>query len=253
MDQQVLDLVYQNLAEVYGFPWNLLKQGRISHFSSDSNNAVWTPHGGVVACVDEALAHDIAEAVSQHVGDDYAALFWKLHATLKRHLPAGYDLREAYALEQIKDRTPGQPIAVCNLNVYLHCDTAPQTTSEMRDRIEVLRPADVWPDCEIAYDHIFAIREGGVLASRAWNRPSRIGEHRFHAFGAYTRREHQGKGLAKVVTAALLEHVVSEGGIALWSVLATNIPSLRLARSLGFVEDSWHFNWEVEEGRVVPE
>ena len=70
MDQQVLDVVYQDLAGHYGFPWDLLKQGRISHFSWDSNNAIWTPHGGVVACLGEALAHDIAETVSQHVGED---------------------------------------------------------------------------------------------------------------------------------------------------------------------------------------
>ena len=66
-----------------------------------------------------------------------------------------------------------------------------------------------------------------------------VGGHRFHAVGVGTHPDHRGKGLGKAVVSALVEHVVSEGGIALWNCDSENAASLALARSVGFVEHLW--------------
>jgi hypothetical protein len=57
-------------------------------------------------------------------------------------------------------------------------------------------------------------------------------------------RMDSGSRLEKAVVSALVEHIISEGGIALWSANAKNIDSRRLAHSVAFVEDIRKFGWK---------
>ena len=105
----------------------------------------------------------------------------------------------------------------------------------------MLSPSDVWPDEDNSpIEHVFAIRAGSDIIARATNTPQlEVDGHRFHAVGVGTHPDHQGKGLGTAVVSALVEHVIAEGGIALWNCDATNAASLALARSVGFVEHLW--------------
>jgi GNAT superfamily N-acetyltransferase len=47
---------------------------------------------------------------------------------------------------------------------------------------------------------------------------------------------HRGKGRARIVATALLDHAIERGWSPLWETTEDNLPSRRLARSLGFVE-----------------
>jgi len=89
---------------------------------------------------------------------------------------------------------------------------------------------------------------GSVIAAHAWNIPGlKADDRRLHAIGVYVRQEHRGRGLGKAVVSALLEHIASEGGVALWSADVTNPASLRLAAAVGFVDHVFKFSWEVGE------
>lgn len=224
----------------------------IRHFPSDLNRAILTAEGGIVACQDAALATAIAETVATRADDDYAALLSQLQATLQRHLGPACNVYVAYALEQIADRDPGLPAAVCNLNILLYCDTPKPVESELKARVEMLRPGDI-PDQHFLpeAEHVCAVREGEVIASTAWNLPRlEVEDRRFHALGVWTRRPYWSRGFGKAVVSVLVEHIASERGIPLWSTEAQNVGSLRLARSVGFLEHMWAFSWEVREGHA---
>ena len=85
-------------------------------------------------------------------------------------------------------------------------------------------------------EHVLAIKRGPLVASWVSNIPHlKIHDHWIHSLRVETRPEFRRQGLGKAVVSALLEHIAEEDGSALWVCKATNIPSLSLALSLGFV------------------
>lgn len=231
-------------------PAGALPRGNIMHFPSNLNRAILTAEGGVVACSDANLAADIARTISERVGDDYVALLSQLQAALKQSLPARGNVYVAHSLEQIADRDPGLPAAVCNLYVFLYCDTPTPAKSEIRDAVEMLRPSDVHDQHFLPItEHVCAIRVGSVVAATAWNLPRlKVDDRRFHALGVWTRKPYWGKGFGKAVVSVLVEHIASEHGISGWSWDdVRNVASAKIAHSVGFVEHMWEFKWEVRQ------
>ena len=201
MDPHYLSALNRDLERHWGFPPGVLDQSSITHFRSDRNMAVWTMQGGVVACEDPQTAARV--------------ICW---------------------IERGRDE--GEPVPG-SLDVGLYCCTVPQP--DRRYQVEVISPSDVWPDEDNSiFEHVFAISDGSEIVSRAMNRPDlEVDGRRFHAVGVGTHPDYRGKGLGKAVVSALVEHIVSEGGIALWNSDSENTVSLALARSVGFIEHLW--------------
>ena len=251
-----LRAVARNTEECYGLPRGILgdtpagalPRGNIIHFPSNLNRAILTAEGGVVACSDANLAAAIARTISQRVGDDYVALLSKLQAALKQSLKC--NVYVDYSLERIAHRDAGLPAAVCSLGVFLYCDKPRPVATELRERVEMLRPSDV-PDQHFLpiTEHVCAIRLGSLVAATAWNLPrTKVDERRFHALGVWTRKPYWGRGFGKAVVSALVEHIASEHGIPLWSWPdVENLASGKIAHSVGFVEHMWVFSWELRK------
>jgi ribosomal protein S18 acetylase RimI-like enzyme len=222
--------IEEDLERHYGFPPGALRQGRITHWPSDLRMAVWTAEGGVVACRDADLARTVARVIDEHEGDDRAALLSDLQ------------------------RAAGETVASASCSLYAFpywCAPRTQEQTAMSATVEVIHPDDFWPDGDYpeGFEHVFAVREGSEVIAHAVNRRSlNAGGYRFHAIGVAVQRAHRRRGLGKVVVAALLEHIASEGGVALWSADVTNLASVRLARSVGFVDHVFKFSWEIGEG-----
>ncbi|KPJ63932.1 hypothetical protein AMK68_02745, partial [candidate division KD3-62 bacterium DG_56] len=81
--ESVLD---QDLERHWGLPAGVFAQGSLTHLPADHNIAAWTAEGGVVACQDDQLAASIAAMITEHEGDDHAALFARLEETVRRTL-----------------------------------------------------------------------------------------------------------------------------------------------------------------------
>jgi ribosomal protein S18 acetylase RimI-like enzyme len=225
--EQIQGIQRKIIERHYSLPSGVLSQGQIAHFVADLNLALWTDAGGIVACSDENLAASIAEVIAGHEGEDYAALLSKLQEILSRSLPA----------------------ASCKLCLYFYCCSAPTLlNNDLRSSIEMLRPDDSkeYGRTPVPHkgEHSFVIRDGSVIVAHAWNVPrDKVDNLQFHAVGVGTHPDYRRRGLGKAVVSALIEHIISEGGVALWSANAKNIASRRLARSVGFVEDIRHFSW----------
>jgi len=227
-----------------GFPEGALSQGRVQHLPSEEKRAVWTPDGGVVACTETTLAVRIAAVIAGHQGKWSEIVFSALREAL------GPGLAEASSLD-----------------VLLYCSTASiALRNEWWDPVEMLEPGtEGLPQLHEA-EHVFVIKDSRLVEpepgsasqsssstsrlppAMAWNRPSLLAEGiQFHAVEVGTRPDYRKRGLGKAVVSALLDHIASEGGVALWNYDVLNFPSLRLARSVGFVEYLWKFDWNVSE------
>jgi len=208
------------MEQIDSLPRGVLSQGRITHFPSDANTALWTDGGGVVACSDENLAASIVQLIVEHEGEDYMVLLSKLQEMLSKSL---------------------------KLYLYFYCCSSPVLPNDdLRKSVEMLHPDDLKEYNLIApnKEHVFAIRDGSVVVSHASNTPrDKVDNFRCHTVGVGTHPDYRRRGLGKAVVSALVEHVISEGGIVLWSANAKNIPSRRLACSVGFVEYIRHFSW----------
>lgn len=51
----------------------------------------------------------------------------------------------------------------------------------------------------------------------------------------FTRREHRGKGYGKMTASAATQDVVKVNRLALWACQVENIPSRKIAESLGYM------------------
>jgi len=241
--RRLVKALNEDLERHWGVPAGVLAQGRTTHLAADSNMAVWTAHGGVVTCTDAGLVANIAGIIERHEGDWSDTVLSGLRQALGAALAErGY------------------------LDVHLYC-AWPAAMCE-QEAVEMLPPEAVWPEGNERVEHVFAVKtsavsarhlssvpivEGSALsrsgcASFAHNRPSlESGGYRFHALGAVTHPDYRHQGLGKAVVSALVDHIASEGGVAPWNCDGLNIPSVRLARAVGFVEFLWHFKWGVSE------
>lgn len=64
--EQIQGIQRKIIERHYSLPSGILSQGRIAHFASDLNMALWTDTGGVVACSGENLAASITEVIAGH-------------------------------------------------------------------------------------------------------------------------------------------------------------------------------------------
>ncbi len=187
--------------------------------------AVWSLAGGVVACPQGELARAVIGVVTAHAG--------------------GWD-EEILAIleERLRFEHAG---ASCSLDLLLLGAGVPaHPPSTPFGTVERLDPHTDWPANDFAEHvrHVFGVREGGLIAARAFTRPTyRVGDRQVFAVGAATHPDYQGKGLGKAVVSTLLRQVSEEGGIPLWNCDARNTASLRLARAVGFTEYLWVYSW----------
>jgi len=247
--QEVLTVLENDLEKHWGFPSGSLRQGSISYLPSNDNRAAWTANGGVVACDDEELAAKMVDAIGSHDGRDHVLLLAKLQEILEN------------ALGEV----------TCGLDVLLYCAGRPNPArAELSALVEMVQVEEVWPEGNELAEHIFAIRIGKVpferhlgptiiskesvlaksgMASIATLNHSKLstGKRKFHAAGAFTHSDYWNRGLGKAVVSALLEHIADEGGIAMWSHDAKNMPSNRLALCCGFKEHVLIFGWKSEK------
>ena len=225
--RRLVKALNEDLERHWGVPAGVLSQASIAHIASDSNRATWTCDGGVVACVDADLVANIAATITRHSGHDYAELLSELQTTL------------------------GSPTraAASYLDVSLYCVSPTVVKTGSHERVEMLSPAaEGLPPIPPRAEHVFVIREETMVVSHACNVPNMsVGDIRLHAVGAGTHPDHRRRGLGRAVVSALVEHIISEGDMALWNCDGLNIPSVRLARAVGFVEFLWHFKWGVSE------
>jgi ribosomal protein S18 acetylase RimI-like enzyme len=209
--------------------------------TSDAKLAIWTRDGGVVACSGNDAGEAVGRVIAEHDGHDAASLLARLQETVGD--------TQSY------------------LNVLLSC-IAP--VSHEHPAVEMLPVEAIWPEGNGDVEHVFAIRTGAVparclspvpvvegsafsragCACLAQNHPTEIDDVQFHSLGVTTHPHYRRQGLGKAVVSALVEHVVREGGVALWSCDVLNVPSLRLARAVGFLEVMWTFAWGVSEGEM---
>jgi len=239
---EVENILLRDYESHYGLPEGGLTRGRIAHARSDTSRAVWTHDGGVVACEDADLAQRLILAVGRPDARDSVALLLRLQ-------------------EMCGDGS--------YLDVSLYCAWPPAMYG--REHVEMLPVQAIWPEGNELAEHVFAVRmsavcarrpssapvvEGSALArsgcaSLAHNRPNpKSGGYRSHAVGAATHPDYRRQGLGKAVVSALVAHIVAEGGVALWNCDVLNVPSVRLARAVGFTDFLWNFRWGVSEDEM---
>jgi GNAT superfamily N-acetyltransferase len=203
-----------------------LSRGVISYLRRDKNQAIWTRGGGVVMCVDEALAAAIVSVIDEHAGDDYAALVGRLQTV-------------------IGERVPG---VSCRIDMGMYCrEPKADVPGELSAAVEILcREAAGVPDLPESVEHVFVIRDGPKIASWASNIPVlQVGDHWLHSVGVGTDSGYRRRGYGKAVVTALVKHVADEGGATMWVCEAKNVASFGLARSVGYSKHDWVLNWKV--------
>jgi ribosomal protein S18 acetylase RimI-like enzyme len=218
-------IIEDDLERHYGFPAGVLGQGGITHWRADSQMALWTAKGGVAVSADAELAGTLARIIAEHKGDDYAALLSRLEHAVSERVPS----------------------ASCWLYAFPYC-CAPRAPVPVSAAIEVVHPDEFFTDGDYpeGYEHVFIVRDGSEVVAHAVNRRSLdAGGYQFHAIGVGVREAYRRRGLGRAVVSALVAHIASEGGVALWSADVTNIASCRLARSVGFVDHVFKLSWEV--------
>lgn len=135
----------------------------------------------------------------------------------------------------------------CRLDVSLYCYGSPALLKgNWQENIEMLYLGDSSSDDFVpSTEHIFAIRLGSVIVAYAYNVPQlNVDDHWFHAVGVWTHANYRNQGLGKAVTSALVEHIASENGVALWNSDVRNIASIKLSRSVGFTEYLRILSWK---------
>jgi len=217
-----------DLARHWGLPADFLGQGKIAHHPSEANQAAWSEGGGIVSCADEELATTIAAVIQAYAADDYLGLDAKLRDALRERL-----LRASSRID---------------VSLYWR-GLAGSRVGSVRHPVELLAPsAEGLPDLPEAVEHVFAIRDEMTVVSWASNIPSlRVDDHWLHSVGVGTHPDYRRRGFGTSVVAALLDHVATEDGAALWVGEARNVASLRMARSLGFAPHFCVLHWRPGE------
>jgi len=224
--QRDLQAWEQDLATRWNLPADFLSRDPVATAVCGGDRAVWSARGGTVACADASMRDRIAELLEPRV-----------------------DCGEPVALAGLLDILARElPLLRCRIDVSLYCSGAPKAANRSSIyEVEMLsREASGLDDIPDAVEHVSAIRDRDRVWSWASNIPAlQVGDHWLHSVGVGTHPDQRRKGLATAVTAALMEHIASEGGAAIWVCEARNVPSLSLALKLGF---QWHFSvitWEL--------
>jgi len=277
-----LGIVTAELERHWSLPSAVLRQGRITHVPLDINTAAWTRDGGAVACLDADLAAGIRGVITGCASDDYVGCLSKLQRVLRETVPAAKcNLYEAVALEQIRKDHLRLPAVACDLRVHLICSgSATAAKNDLRDVVETLAAKDLDPeDFPPRAEHVLAIRMGtllpGGIRAAAWRMSDKeatppvatrvrredlvayaahvpnfkVGDQWYSAVGEFVHRDyrhtHRNKELLETVLCALLDHLASEGGVALEVCDVRDVDLLEIYHSVGFVDSIWTFQWEV--------
>jgi len=93
-----------------------------------------------------------------------------------------------------------------------------------------------WPPYTFHKGILYGVVVDGQVVSVASPRPVGVLEDRVVDIGIVTAHAYQRSGYAKTAVSALVEHITSAGGEAVYIVRPENKASVATARSIGFVE-----------------
>ena len=82
---------------------------------------------------------------------------------------------------------------------------------------------------------MYCITDNKRMVSCSYYKPNRRMFENTCSMQVFTRREHRGKGYGKMTASAATQAVVKENRLALWVCQAENIPSRKIAESLGYM------------------
>jgi GNAT superfamily N-acetyltransferase len=93
------------------------------------------------------------------------------------------------------------------------------------------------PEAALKHGIGFCLLDGDVVVSEAFAGPITAG---VLEMGTVTHEDYRGRGLARIVCARTIVECERQGHDTWWNAAATNIPSLRLARSFGYRNELPH-------------
>lgn len=127
------------------------------------------------------------------------------------------------------------PAAQCLLGHALYCEPGMFSPVHVR-QVERLSTRDP------QYERFHRYFDGPVFATRARNgevaawSALKLKDEQVWEISVTTEPEYRGRGLAKAVTSAAAEYILAQGRVPLYVHNEQNLPSARVARSLGFRE-----------------
>lgn len=205
----------------FALPAGAFSQGSMNYLPYDVCRAVWTAGGGAVMCADQRLVDAITVSIMEYPNAEPGEMLGRFSAVITE-----------------------SGAGCVSLDIGLYCIKPVLPPQQMLDRVEILRPQEMWPDDDSPlFEHVAVIREDSVVVSHAENRVQHLDSMTLHALGVATHPDYRNRGFGGAVVAALADHIAGEGGVSLWNCDATNTASLRLARSVGFVELLWVLRW----------
>ena len=216
-----------HLLRKWRLPERAFAQGHVSYHRSNDTRAVWRPGGGVVSCQDTGLGADLAAALRLSDCVHSHDTLRRIGNVFSRRGMAGSWLVDCSLLWR---RSSGPLPCVSAENIRFIDRTSNEIGAGLPEEVE----------------HVLAILRDAAVASWVSNIPVlKVRDHWIHALRVETIPGWRRQGLAKRVVSAMLDHLASEKATALWVCKATNVASLHLARSLGFVHHFCTLNWSV--------
>jgi ribosomal protein S18 acetylase RimI-like enzyme len=223
--KRIEKILFSDMEKLWGLPLGALCQGATTYSSQDSNITACTAYGNSVICIDHNLALNLSQTISIcESEDDHVLSFNKLQDVIFRQHPNSH----------------------CSLDLALYCHKPPSPFSIKDGIIERMTPQEVIPDLAELAKNVFAIKVNSKIVSYSWNIPQLKTEgFQFHAIGVKTMPDYRNQGFGKAVVTELLRYIMSDDNIALWCSDVKNIPSLKLAHSVGFTDYMLIFNWRL--------
>ena len=116
---------------------------------------------------------------------------------------------------------------VCTKNTFL-----PQNT----DLIEKINRGDERFILDESFDDtMYCITEQDKMLSCSYYKPNSGVFENTCSLQVYTRFQHRGKGYGKMTASAATQNIISNNKMALWACQVENIPSRKIAESLGYI------------------
>ena len=116
---------------------------------------------------------------------------------------------------------------VCTKNTFL-----PQNT----DLIEKINRGDERFILDESFDDtMFCISEQDKMVSCSYYKPNSGVFENTCSLQVFTRFQHRGKGYGKMTASAATQNIISYNKMALWACQVENIPSRKIAESLGYI------------------
>lgn len=209
-------------------PAGTYSQGHISYLPSNYEYATWTAGGGVIKSADEHLAAAILDLITAYKDRDNSGLMPLLQAEVsKNHSEVKSDF---YAVLYRVPQGSQKLDLPCEL-VELRKDdivndgTAPESQCDLALCLKVR---------DITLSHASIIRMFDADNSC------------YYSVSVKTHPDHRRKGLGRAVVSAMLDRIADMRGVAIWECRVDNTASLKMARSLGFRDCIWTFNWCIQ-------